>query len=94
MAAIATRAAAFASALELESGFLLGGEAVVEGLELRQHLGHGGDSGFLELEAGLQAGQQVVVEGSDRLADGVPITVAGAGGPRSTPAATGAATGR
>ena len=39
------------------------------------------DGGFVEIRSGLKAGDRVVADGLNRVQDGRPVTLAGAGGP-------------
>ena len=40
------------------------------------------DGGFVEIRGGLKSGERVVADGLNRVQDGRPVTIAGAGGPR------------
>ena len=40
------------------------------------------DGGFVEIRSGLKVGEKVVADGLNRVQDGRPVTIAGAGGPQ------------
>jgi len=53
------------------------------------------DGNITAINSGLSAGERVVIDGTDRLRDGLKVTVAGENGPAAGPAAaSGAASGK
>jgi multidrug efflux pump subunit AcrA (membrane-fusion protein) len=66
-----------------EQGFVADAVEVGKARVRKVEIGVRTGDGLVEILGGLKAGEVVVVEGNDRVADGVPVTVAG-------PAAAGA----